>query len=50
MDREMEKFTIRLKDCVETYGLKQTSLRMKEPDDVQSALTKYNYGNLHYYE
>ena len=50
IDREMEKFTIRLKDCIETYGLEQTPIRMKELDDVQSALTKFNYGNLHYYE
>lgn len=50
IDTEMEKFTIRLKDCIETYGLKRTPLRMKELDDIQSALTKFNYGNLHYYE
>lgn len=50
IDKEMEKFTIRLKDCIETYGLEQTPLRMKELDDVQSALTKFNYGNLYYYE
>ena len=49
IDREMKKFTIRLKDCIETYGLKRTPLRMKELDDVQSELTKFNYGNLHYY-
>lgn len=49
IDKEMEKFTIRLKDCIETYGLEQTPLRMKELDDVQSALTMFNYGNLHYY-
>lgn len=47
---EMEKFTTRLKDCIETYGLEQTPLRMKELDDVQSELTKFNYGNLYYYE
>lgn len=47
--KEMEKFTIRLKDCVETYGLEQTPLRMREMDDVQSELTKFNYGNLYYY-
>ena len=50
IDKEMEKFTIRLKDCITTYGLEQTPLRMKELDDVQSALTKFNYGNLYYYE
>lgn len=50
IDKEMEKFTIRLKDCIETYGLEQTPLRMKALDDVQSELTKFNYGNLFYYE
>ena len=50
IDTEMEKFTIRLQACIETYGLEQTPLRMKELDDVQSALTKFNYGNLYYYE
>lgn len=49
IDREMEKFTIRLRDCMDTYGLEQIPLRMKESDDVQSALTKFNYGNLYYY-
>ena len=49
INREMEKFTIRLKDCMDTYGLEQIPLRMKESDDVQSALTKFNYGNLYYY-
>ena len=50
IDREMEKFTIRLNNCMNTYGLKQTPLRMKDLDDVQSALTKFNYSNLYYYE
>lgn len=50
IDREMEKFTIRLSNCMNTYGLKQTPLRMKDLDDVQSALTKFNYSNLYYYE
>jgi hypothetical protein len=50
IDREMKKFTLRLKDCIETYGLKQTPPRMKELDHVQSALTKFNYSNLYYYE
>ena len=49
IDKEMEKFTIRLKDCMEKFGLEQTPLRMKELDDVQSELTKFNYGNLYYY-
>ena len=50
IDKEMEKFTICLKDCIETYGLEQAPLQMKELDDVQSALTKFNYSNLYYYE
>lgn len=50
IDKEMEKFTICLKDCIETYGLEQTPFRMKEYDDVQSELTKFNYSNLYYYE
>jgi molybdopterin molybdotransferase len=50
IDKEMEKFTICLKDCMETYGLEQTPFRMKEYDDVQSVLTKFNYSNLYYYE
>lgn len=50
IDREMEKFAIRLKYCMETYGLEQTPQRMKELDDVQSVLTRFNYGNLYYYE
>lgn len=50
IEKEMEKFTIRLKYCIETYGLEQTPFRMKEYDDVQSELTKFNYGNLYYYE
>ena len=49
IDREMEKFTNRLRYCMETYGLEQTPQRMKELDDVQSALTNFNYGNLFYY-
>ena len=50
IDKEMEKFTSRLKDCIETYGVEQVPMWMKELDNVQSALTKFNYGNLYYYE
>ena len=50
IDKEMKRFTIRLKDCIETYGLKRTPLRMKELDKVQSPLTTFNYGNLYYSE
>ena len=48
IDTEMEKFTIRLKDCMETYGVEQTPIRMKELDDVQFPLTTFYYGNLYY--
>lgn len=50
IDMEMKKFTIRLKECIENYRLEQTPMRMKELDDVQSELTKFNYDNLFYYE
>ena len=50
IDREMEKFANRLKYCIETYGLEQTPQRMKELDDIQSALTMFNYSNLFYYK
>ena len=50
IEAEMEKFAIRLRDCTEKYGLEQIPSRMKGLDDVQSALTKFNYGNLYYYE
>ena len=50
IDTEMEKFTIRLKNCIETYELEKIPIRMKELDDVQSALTKFNYSNLYYYK
>ena len=47
---EIIKFTIRLKDCIERYGLKETPQRMKELDDVKSELTTFNYNNLYYFE
>ena len=49
IDTEMQKFTLRLRDCIERYGLKETPDRMKELDDVKSALTTFNYNNLYYY-
>lgn len=49
IDHEMEKFVIRLRDCIKKYGLKDTPARMKELDDVKSALTKFNYSRLYYY-
>lgn len=50
INKEMIKFTLRLKDCIERYDLKETPLRMKKLDDVQSELTMFNYSNLYYYE
>ena len=49
IDCEMEKFVTRLRDCIEKYGLKDTPVKMKELDDVRSALTKFNYSRLYYY-
>ena len=46
---EMEKFVIRLRDCIAKYGLKETPARMKELDDAKSALTEFNYSRLYYY-
>ncbi len=50
IDREMLKFTSRLRDCILKYGLRDTPMRMKELDDVKSELTKFNYNNLYYFE
>ena len=49
IDSEMEKFVIRLRDCIEKYGLKDTPARMKELDDARSLLTEFNYSRLYYY-
>lgn len=50
IDEEMVKFTLRLRDCIERYGLKETPARMRELDDVKSELTTFNYNNLYYLE
>lgn len=50
IDLEMVKFTQRLRNCIERYGLKDTPMRMKELDDVKSELTTFNYSNLYYFE
>jgi len=50
IDREMLTFTLRLKDCIEKFGLKETPLRMRDLDDLKSELTTFNYNNLFYYE
>ena len=50
IDKEMVKFTQRLRDCIDQYGLKDTPMRMKELDDVKSELTIFNYSNLYYLE
>lgn len=49
IDEENVKFALRLKECVENYGLEEIPERMKCLDDVQSELTKFNYGNLFYH-
>ena len=48
IDREMEKFTQRLRWCIETTELKEVPERMKELDDIHSPLTTFNYNNLFY--
>ena len=50
IDMEMEKFTRRLNDCIDRFGLSETSIRMRGLDDVRSDLTMFNYSNLYYYE
>lgn len=50
IDEEMVKFTLRLRDCIEHYGLKETPARMRNLDDVKSELTTFNYNNLYYLE
>ena len=50
IDAEMEKFTRRLNDCIDSFGLAETSIRMRGLDDVKSELTIFNYNNLYYYE
>ena len=49
IDAEMEKFTLRLKYCIENYRLDEVPQRMLEMDDTKSELTRFNYGNLVYY-
>ena len=50
IDVEMVKFTQRLRDCIDKYGLKDIPMRMKELDDVKSELTTFNYNNLYYFD
>lgn len=50
IDTEMEKFTRRLNNCIDRFGLAETSIRMRDLDDVKSELTIFNYNNLYYYE
>lgn len=47
VDKENVKFALRLKECIENYGLEETPARMKDLDDVQSELTYFNYWNLY---
>ena len=48
--RERERFTLHLKDCIQTLGLEEIPAQMKNLNDIQSELTKFNYSNLYYYE
>ena len=50
IDAEMEKFSRRLNGCIDRFGLAETSIRMRDLDDVKSELTIFNYNNLYYYE
>lgn len=50
IDVEMEKFSLRLNECIDRFGLAEASLRMRDLDDVKSELTIFNYTNLYYYE
>ena len=49
IDREMVKFAQRLRHCIDNYDLEEVPMRMKELDDVKSALTTFNYDRLYYY-
>ncbi len=59
IDLEMQRFTLRLKECIDGYGLNETPFRMREffdvrsgkteRNDVQSELITFNYGHLYYY-
>ena len=50
IDMEMEKFSVRLRYCIERYGLEEIPIRIKTLDDVRSELTMFNYNNLHYFK
>lgn len=50
IDFEMVKFASRLRSCIDQYELHEIPMRMKELDDVKSALTTFNYNNLFYFE
>lgn len=50
IDREILKFTCRLRDCIDKYDLYEIPQRMKELDDVQSELTRFNYSRLFFYD
>lgn len=49
IDAEMEKFARRLNSCIDRFGLAETSIRLRDLDDVKSELTLFNYNNLYYY-
>ena len=47
IDRENVKFASRLRYCLDNYALEEIPARMKAMDDVQSDLTRFNYGNVY---
>ena len=50
IDLEQKRFTLRLKECIDRYGLAETPMRMRELNDVKSELTSFNYNNLFYFK
>lgn len=50
IDLELKRFTLRLKECIDRYGLAETPMRMRELNDVKSELTTFNYNNLFYFK
>ena len=48
IDRENVKFALRLRYCIDEYSLEEVPARIQALNDMQSELTKFNYGNLYY--
>lgn len=49
VEKENVKFALRMKYCLEHYELSEIPEKMRVLDDVKSALTRFNYGNLFFY-